>query len=170
MGPGPIADKPREREMGCQIRTAVRFHERLHLQHLDNAWGGAKNHVHLARPDPIMNCQCLDSVVFIYLQELEEHGVRVLKTLGNVVSRLTDLETLMPELQNLAARHIKYGVEMPHYDYLASACLVTMEQALGKKWSQEHKDAWFSAFGVIGAAAQQVNTPGGNIDAKPAAS
>ncbi len=140
------------------------------MQHLDMSCGGAKHHIRLARTDLVMTCHGLDSGVLIYSQELEEHGVRVLKTLGNVVSRLTDLETLMPELQNLAARHIKYGVKMPHYDYMASACLVTMEQVLGRKWSQEHKDAWFSAFGVIGAAAQQVNTPGGNIDAKPAAS
>ena len=60
-------------------------------------------------------------------QELAKHGTRVLTTLGDVVQRLTDLDTLMPDLRSLCARHIKYGVEMEHYDILATACLRTME-------------------------------------------
>ena len=51
----------------------------------------------------------------------------MLTTLGSVVQRLTDLDSLMPDLRTLCARHIKYGVEMEHYDILASACLSTME-------------------------------------------
>ena len=45
---------------------------------------------------------------------------------------------------------------MQHYDFLASACLVTVEQALGTVIIQEQKKAWFSMFGVIGQAAKQV--------------
>lgn len=91
----------------------------------------------------------------------------MVQTLGHVVQRLSDLNTLMPELTNLCARHIKYGVEMQHYDILASAFLVTMETALKLTWTQEHKDAWFSVFGVIGQAAQQVGTPGSRVGDNP---
>ena len=101
------------------------------------------------------------------VQDLEGHAVRVLKTLGEVVTRLTDLETLMPDLCNLCARHINYGVEMQHYDLLASACLVTMEQALGTVLTPEHKEAWLSVFAVIGQAAKLVGTPGGAVHANP---
>ena len=34
-----------------------------------------------------------------------------------------------------------------------------MQTALGETWSQDYKNGWFSVFGIIGAAAQQVNTP-----------
>ncbi|KAK9832755.1 hypothetical protein WJX84_006103 [Apatococcus fuscideae] len=100
-------------------------------------------------------------------RELEQHGMRVVSTLGHVVQRLSDLDTLMPELTNLCARHIKYGVEMQHYDILATAFLITMETALKLTWTQEHKDAWFSVFGVIGQAAQQVGTPGSRVSEAP---
>ena len=108
-------------------------------------------------------------IPFRWMQELAVHGMRVVQTLGHVVERLSDLDTLMPELTNLCARHIKYGVKMQHYDVLASAFLVTMETALKLTWTKEHKDAWFSVFGVIGQAAQQVGTPGTHVGGSKAA-
>ena len=51
----------------------------------------------------------------------------VLTTLGRAVEGLSDMDTLMPELQGLCARHIMYGVEMQHYDDLAQAALTTLQ-------------------------------------------
>ena len=37
---------------------------------------------------------------------------------------------------------------------------VAAQTALGQTWSEEHKEAWATVFGLIGGVAQSVKTPG----------
>ncbi|MEM8950696.1 MAG: RNA degradosome polyphosphate kinase, partial [Pseudomonadota bacterium] len=41
------------------------------------------------------------------------------------------IETLVPVLRDLGARHVEYGVEPEHYDYVGRALLDALEEALG---------------------------------------
>jgi hemoglobin-like flavoprotein len=51
--------------------------------------------------------------------------------------------------QDLARRHVDYGVQPGHYDSVGAALLWTMEQGLGSKFSDEVKAAWASAYGTL---------------------
>lgn len=89
------------------------------------------------------------------LQELERHALQVMTTIGRIVVGLKDISSTMEYLEELTARHVKYGVQLAHYDILVAAVLATMELALGTKWTSEESATWFAIFGLIGQAAQK---------------
>jgi methyl-accepting chemotaxis protein len=65
------------------------------------------------------------------------------------VSKLDDLDTLVPILQGLGKRHGGYGVLPQHYDTVGAALLKTLEQGLGDAFTPRTKQAWVSVYGVM---------------------
>ena len=47
--------------------------------------------------------------------ELRAHASAVMRTVGQAVAGLSDLNTLIPVLQSLGAAHAKYGVQPEHF-------------------------------------------------------
>ncbi len=50
------------------------------------------------------------------LQELRKHAKKVMQMLGHVIAMLHDLDKLVPQLKDLASRHIGYGVKLEEYE------------------------------------------------------
>ena len=46
------------------------------------------------------------------------HGTKVMQTVGSAVDRLNDLGSVVPLLQELATRHISYGVTKQHFSVI----------------------------------------------------
>jgi hemoglobin-like flavoprotein len=65
------------------------------------------------------------------------------------VGGLTRLDTIVPAVQDLGRRHVKYGVKDKHYDTVGAALLWTLEQGLGDAFTPDVKSAWASAYGVL---------------------
>jgi hemoglobin-like flavoprotein len=81
--------------------------------------------------------------------DMQEQGRKLMKMLGVVVNSLTRLDELVPVAQDMARRHVGYGVQAAHYDTVGAALLWTLEQGLGSAFSEEMKTAWATAYGVL---------------------
>lgn len=66
------------------------------------------------------------------------HGTKVMHTVGSAVDRLNDLGSVVPMLQELATRHISYGVTKQHfsvicYNYLLFVIFIILSYLEGSK-------------------------------------
>ena len=84
----------------------------------------------------------------------------LMATISFAVATLNHPDKLVPAVQELGARHGKYGVTAAHYGTVGAALLWTLEQGLGDAWTPEAKAAWTEVFGILSStmiesAAQQ---------------
>jgi hemoglobin-like flavoprotein len=81
--------------------------------------------------------------------DMQSQGKKLMQALGFIVNSLTRLDELVPVAQDMARRHVGYGVQAQHYDTVGAALLWTLEQGLGLKFTDELKAAWASAYGTL---------------------
>ena len=55
----------------------------------------------------------------------------------------------LAELQHLGRRHKDYGVVDAHYATVGGALLLTLSQGLGDAFTDEVRDAWTTAYGLL---------------------
>jgi len=65
---------------------------------------------------------------------------------------LHDLDSVVPRLRDLGARHVQYGAEPEHYPLLGEVLISSMAQVAGEVWTIEHELAWTEAFAVVSNA------------------
>lgn len=94
----------------------------------------------------------------LFTGDIKEQGVKLMAALAVVVAGLTAIEVIVPTVQDLAVRHVGYGVEDEYYDKVGEALIWTLEQGLGDAFADEARDAWLAAYttlaGVMVEAAQ----------------
>jgi hemoglobin-like flavoprotein len=81
--------------------------------------------------------------------DMREQGQKLMKMLGLIVNSLTRLDELVPVAQDMARRHVDYGVQAGHYDTVGAALLWTLEQGLGSRFTDDVKTAWATAYGTL---------------------
>lgn len=69
--------------------------------------------------------------------------------LAAAVAGLSNLEKLVPVLQNLGKRHTGYGVTAAHYADVGAALLGTLEAGLGKEFTPAVRQAWTDVYTVM---------------------
>ncbi|HQS99666.1 MAG: hemin receptor [Hydrogenophilales bacterium 16-64-46] len=89
------------------------------------------------------------SVRPMFKGDMVSQGQKLMKALGFIVNSLTKLDELVPVAQDMARRHVGYGVKAEHYDTVGSALLWTLEQGLGPAFTDEAKEAWTTAYGTL---------------------
>lgn len=85
----------------------------------------------------------------MFPDDLSEQKKKLMAMLGTVVGGLTRLETLMPAVRALGARHAGYGVTAEQFAPVGAALLWTLERGLGEAFTPEVKDAWATAYRVL---------------------
>lgn len=88
----------------------------------------------------------------LFKANMDEQGHKLMATLGTVVRNLDQLDTVLPSVQQLAVRHIAYGVRPEHYALVGAALLWTLGQGLGADFTSDTAEAWSAAYGVLSAA------------------
>nr|WP_293841714.1 globin family protein [uncultured Arsenicibacter sp.] len=78
----------------------------------------------------------------LFKSPMEEQYKKLIDTISVVVARLDSLTELLPEVQDLARRHVQYGVKPEHYALVGNALLWTLEKGLGRDWTPAAADAW----------------------------
>jgi len=86
-----------------------------------------------------------------------EQSKKLLATLTYVISWLDRLDSIVPEVEALARRHVHYGVQIHHYALVGQALLWTLEQGLGEAWTPDTKDAWVACYTLLSES--MLNTP-----------
>lgn len=89
------------------------------------------------------------SLQSLFKANMEDQGRKLMQMIGAAVGKLNDLESLVPILQNLAQRHVQYGVQNSHYDTVGAALLKTLEQGLGTAFTNDVKAAWAEVYGIV---------------------
>ena len=62
---------------------------------------------------------------------------------------LRDLDDIVPDLEELGARHVDYGAEPEHYPVVGQVLIGSMAQVAGDAWKPEYTSAWEEAFPIV---------------------
>ncbi len=85
----------------------------------------------------------------LFKGNMVEQGNKLMATLGLAVKGLNDLSKLVPVLENLAVKHLDYGVKVDDYSPVGNALLHTLKQGLGAEFTPEVKSAWTNLYKVV---------------------
>jgi len=89
------------------------------------------------------------SVKPLFKGDMKAQGKKLMAMIGTAVGGLSKLESIVPAVQDLGRRHVKYGVKDQHYDTVGAALLWTLEQGLGEAFTPDVKSAWITVYGVL---------------------
>ncbi|NDP47269.1 MAG: hemin receptor [Sulfuriferula multivorans] len=85
----------------------------------------------------------------LFKGDMQSQGKKLMQALGFIVNSLARLDELVPVAQDMARRHVGYGVEAAHYDTVGAALLWTLEQGLGGRFTNDTRDAWAEAYATL---------------------
>lgn len=95
----------------------------------------------------------------MFRRDLGEQGAMLMATLNTVVGSLEHLDRVLPVAQQIAVRHVGYGVRPEHYDTVGDALLWTLRQGLGEAATDDALAAWVTAYGTLAAAMKAAAYP-----------
>ena len=89
------------------------------------------------------------SLKSLFKGDMAEQGKKLMKMVNTAVNGLDRLNDIVPAVQQLGVRHIGYGVKDEHYDTVGAALLWTLGAGLGDAFTEETKQAWATAYGIL---------------------
>jgi hemoglobin-like flavoprotein len=100
------------------------------------------------------------SLKSMFKSDMSDQRKKLMQILGVAVSSLKNIEAIVPAVQDLGRRHVKYGVRPQHYNTVAEAILWMLAQTLGATFTPEIKQSWTEVYTVLAdtmiAAANEV--------------
>ncbi len=88
----------------------------------------------------------------LFKSDMGEQGKKLMQTLGYCVSKLDQLDEILPAVQALGKKHVGYGVVDANYDTVGSALLWTLEKGLGPAFTPAVKEAWTTVYVTLSTA------------------
>lgn len=88
----------------------------------------------------------------LFRSAAETQGQKLIDTLGVLIHGLRDFEAMLPDLVDLAGKHVGYGVTAAHYEPMGEALLATLDQMLGEEFTPAVRHAWASIYHIISQA------------------
>lgn len=82
----------------------------------------------------------------LFLADMSSQAMKLMSTIGLVVSQLQNSEALEPVVKDLALRHLAYGVEEQHYGQVREALFRMLGIVLDSAYSNEARIAWGKAY------------------------
>lgn len=79
----------------------------------------------------------------------------LMSSLTFVVDNVDNPEKLIPYLKSMGERHVKYGVEEEHYEWVGQSLLKTFVFFFEDNWTDELQDEWISAYNVVANTMQE---------------
>jgi hemoglobin-like flavoprotein len=81
--------------------------------------------------------------------DMERQRQALLNMLLVLRESLRDLEDIVPDLEELGARHVAYGAQPEHYPVVGEVLIGAMAQVAGDAWKTEYTSAWQEAYQVV---------------------
>jgi hemoglobin-like flavoprotein len=103
----------------------------------------------------------------LFKRDIHAQGAMLMSTLDMVVRSLHRLGDMLPAAQQLARRHVGYGVQPRHYDSVGTALVWTLEQALGAAFTPPLREAWLAAYGALAGVMKAAAYPAEAAAAAP---
>jgi nitric oxide dioxygenase len=80
---------------------------------------------------------------------MQDQHKKLLAALALVIRSLNSPEKIIPPVQQLAVKHVDYGVLPEHYTLVGNALLRTLKKAFGEQFTPELRGAWTDAFRML---------------------
>jgi hemoglobin-like flavoprotein len=90
----------------------------------------------------------------LFKGDMVEQGRKLMAMIGVAVANLDRLDTIVPAVEQLGARHAGYGVPNESYATVGAALAWTLEQGLGSDYTPAMASAWFDCYATIAAVMQ----------------
>lgn len=81
--------------------------------------------------------------------DMERQREALLNMLVVLRESLRELDDIVPDLEDLGARHVEYGAQPAHYPVVGEVLIATMAEVAGDAWKPEYTGAWQEAYGVV---------------------
>jgi hemoglobin-like flavoprotein len=94
----------------------------------------------------------------LFRTNITEQGRKLMQMITAAVRGLDNMPALLPVLQDLGRRHVKYGVRRKDYDTVGAALLWTLEQGLGAGFTPQVRAAWTTLYSVLASVMQAAAT------------
>jgi len=85
----------------------------------------------------------------LFPSDMSDQRNKLLKTLTVAVAGLSDLDSLVPVLQQLGRNHCNYGITEDMYPKVGEALLWTLNEGLGADFTPAVKEAWAAVYGIM---------------------
>ena len=85
----------------------------------------------------------------LFTGDMTEQGRKLMMMLSTAVGSLDRIETIMPIIRTLGARHAGYGVTEEHYATVGAALIWTLEKGLGPDFTPAVREAWLSVYSLL---------------------
>jgi hemoglobin-like flavoprotein len=81
--------------------------------------------------------------------DMAEQGRKLMTMIATAVASLERLDTLVPTIRALGARHAGYQVTDDHYATVGAALLWTLEKGLGPDFTPQVRTAWTDTYTIL---------------------
>lgn len=85
----------------------------------------------------------------LFTTDISQQASKLMSTLGLVVAQLQNWEDMRPMIEDLAIRHVAYGVRPQHYPLVGDALIAMMMRVLGPAMTVECERAWIRAYAMF---------------------
>ncbi len=82
----------------------------------------------------------------LFVADVDKQAGKLMSTLGLVVSQLQNWQALEPVVEDLAMRHLAYGVKAAHYDAVGEALHAMFDALLDRDYCARTRRAWDHAY------------------------
>lgn len=103
----------------------------------------------------------------LFPTELTDQKKKLMQTLTVAVNSLHEIESIVPTVKALGAKHVGYGVKDEHYDSVGAALLYTLEEGLGTEWNAELADAWTETYVILSTTMKEGAASARPVTEKP---
>jgi len=101
----------------------------------------------------------------LFSGDMEQQGKKLMTMIGTAVNGLTNLEAIIPAVQNLGKNHVGYGVTEEMYEDVGASLIDTLATGLGDDFTEDTKGAWIEVYTLLSTtmkdAAKEVETEPG---------
>jgi hemoglobin-like flavoprotein len=85
----------------------------------------------------------------MFIGDMRDQNRKLFAALNYIVRSLHAPHQFLVNVEDLAKKHVSYGVRPEHYTYVGNALLLTLKRQLGPQFTAELCDAWADAFKTI---------------------
>jgi nitric oxide dioxygenase len=85
----------------------------------------------------------------LFRGDMAEQGRKLMAVIATAVASLERIETILPVVRQLGARHAGYGVKPEHYGTVGTALLWTLEKGLGSDFNPAVREAWSTTYSLL---------------------
>ncbi len=85
----------------------------------------------------------------LFKSSMDEQKRKLMVSLQMVVMSFDGSSGMQESIENMALRHVAYGVKEEHYVPVGQALIMALEKTMGNAFTPEVKEAWVAAYKML---------------------